>query len=238
MPGRFVVVEGLDGSGLHQVASLVFDLFYERYGLKDRWLTREPSEGPVGGLLRLAIDGRLNLAPEALPLFFAADRADHLFRSDGILYRLNKGESVICDRYYLSSYAYQTADLRPETEEFNQRLSWLRAINERICRAPDLTLFIDQPVESCARRLLDEQRELGHSQITKVDLEEPATWGDALSRLTRIRSNYLAVIQAIANDSTREEAIEIIGSGDMELAPNDVNKEVRKRLEKVGMKVR
>ena len=78
--------------------------------------TREPSDGPVGTMIRQALTGRLGLpggagplAPETLALLFAADRTDHLAAQ--VLPALAAGKVVLCDRYVLSSLAYQGATL-------------------------------------------------------------------------------------------------------------------------------
>jgi dTMP kinase len=72
---------------------------------------------------------------------------DHLGREGGILSQLAGGRVVVCVRYLLSSYAQQWDQVD---------WTWLRQINAP-CRRPDLTLFIDTPVEGApnARWLRD-----------------------------------------------------------------------------------
>jgi dTMP kinase len=86
------------------------------------------------------------------------------------------GVSVISDRYDLSSYAYQSevADL-----------DWLRLINSK-CVRPDLTVFIDVPVEICQRRMQRERWE--------VHVFEEA------SQLERVRERYLTAIDILQRD--------------------------------------
>src|SRR6186713_3286047 len=84
--GRFIVVEGIDGSGsTTQAQRLVAEL--ERAGVPARF-TCEPSSGNVGALIREALAHRLRdsvgepvaLDWVTLALLFAADRADHVQR--------------------------------------------------------------------------------------------------------------------------------------------------------------
>jgi len=145
--GVFVVFEGLDGAGTTTQARLASEFVAEETD-RESHRTAEPSEGPVGSQIRRALAGDLDLDPAALALLFAADRLDHLDRE--VEPRLAEGAVVCCDRYALSSFAYQRAeaDLDP---------AWLRSINDR-ARAPDLTIFLDVPPEVCAERLAADER--------------------------------------------------------------------------------
>jgi dTMP kinase len=147
--GTFVVLEGIDGAGTSTQAELLRAHFASR-GLP-AMVTREPTSGPVGSLIRLALTHRFVVpgvgggahAPnwKTMALLFAADRLDHLEAE--IVPNLLDGVSVISDRYDLSSLAYQSAtsdeDVDPATT-----LAWLRELN-RHARRPDLTLIIDVP---------------------------------------------------------------------------------------------
>lgn len=134
MRGRLIVLEGIDGSGkttlgraLAQSLGAVF--------------TAEPSEGFVGDALRRA--GEEEGHPLLEALLFVADRAHHTHR---MVDWLEEGRDVVCDRYYASTLAYQTAalgeGLRP----------WLRELNDKVIIRPDATLLLDiDPDEGMAR---------------------------------------------------------------------------------------
>lgn len=139
-PGKFIVLEGLDGAGTTTQVRLLERRLSE-FG--PVWTTWEPSERPAGRLIRRILAGEETSDPRALALLFAADRLDHLYGPDGILERLRQGVHVICDRYYLSSLAYQTLDAP---------FSWVYAINRRALR-PDLTVFLEVPVAECLARI-------------------------------------------------------------------------------------
>jgi len=132
--GAFIVIEGLDGAGTTtQCAAIAARLRAEGRKVV---ITREPSDGPVGTLIRQALVHRLRLpggeplTPATLALLFAADRVDHV--ASEVDPALEAGAIVLSDRYLLSSLAYQGADLP---------LSWVAGINSR-ARVPDLTLFL------------------------------------------------------------------------------------------------
>ncbi|MDR1247692.1 MAG: dTMP kinase [Treponema sp.] len=110
---NFVVFEGGDGCG----TSTQLDLLRRRFaaaeegapgGLPVLHGTSEPTRGPVGALIREALGGKLTLRPETLARLFSADREEHLFCREGVVERCGRGELVVCDRYVLSSLAYQS----------------------------------------------------------------------------------------------------------------------------------
>jgi dTMP kinase len=78
-------------------------------------------------------------------LLFAADRADHLART--VEPALARGQTVVSDRYDLSSMAYQSAT----SGQGEDVLEWIRQLNSRALR-PDLTLVIDVSAETALRR--------------------------------------------------------------------------------------
>src|SRR5206468_8453057 len=143
--GLFIVLEGPDGAGISTQTALLRDALVAR-GIK-AFATKEPTSGPIGSVIRQALAHRLVYPPsqpiehEVMALLFAADRLDHV-RAD-ILPRLDMGVHVICDRYRLSSYAYQG---------LTAGLEWVRALNSRAL-PPDLTLFIDAPPDVSQRRI-------------------------------------------------------------------------------------
>jgi dTMP kinase len=140
---RFIVLEGLDGAGTTTQAAQLQDYFTKLNA--DSFLTREPTDGPIGKLLREILTGRLmrhRLAEREMALLFAADRLEH---SRLVESKLLTSSHVVCDRYIFSSLAYQTLDptITPK---------WVMEINAGFAR-PHLTLFLDVPVDECLRRI-------------------------------------------------------------------------------------
>jgi len=141
--GRFVALEGLDGAGIStQARRLAARL--DREGV-NYYCTREPTDGPVGSHIRLALTGRLQVDPTTLALMFAADRSDHLHQVVGP--RLAAGVHVVSERQVLSSLAYQGAQLGDR--------AWVRAINRENTRrlSPDLIVFLDVPPRLALERI-------------------------------------------------------------------------------------
>ncbi len=164
--GRFIVLEGIDGSGTTTQARLLHEALTKRGQAVVQ--TCEPTPGPIGTLIRQALSKRFvvpapggSRAPDwkTMALLFAADRIDH---NDALIIpALERGESVISDRYYLSSLAYQSLT-SPSPEEV---LPWLRQLNSRALE-PDLTLVCDVDARVAAQR---RSQRSGQEELFEVD---------------------------------------------------------------------
>ena len=131
MSGKLIVLEGIDGSGKGtQIARLTDRL--EASGHKVL-VTREPSAGPIGTLIRQALADASQFDEATMALLFAADRLEHIREMKA---HLAAGEIVLCDRYVLSSLAYNRQTLT---------LEWILALNQEADKRlhPDLTLYFD-----------------------------------------------------------------------------------------------
>jgi len=151
MKGHFIVLEGIDGAGTTTQARLLNEAF-GREGATVH-LTQEPSDGPIGMVIRQILGGRLVMKGLSGPrspgwptmaLLFAADRLDHLEAE--MLPNLADGINVISDRYVYSSLLYQT-----ETSGDFANLGWIEALN-RLAPRPDLTIVLDVSPAVAARR--------------------------------------------------------------------------------------
>lgn len=137
------MIEGLDGAGTTtQVRRLVEHL--NARGQRAH-ATREPSDGPVGKLLREMLAGGHAIEGQAISqstfgLLFAADRLDHLQRE--VEPKLAAGTWVVSDRYYHSSLAYQGTGADRD---------WITMLNAR-ARKPDITVFLKVKPEVAAER--------------------------------------------------------------------------------------
>ncbi len=137
---RFVVLEGIDGSGTTTQLRRLRDAL-ARSGYP-AWTTCEPTSRPEGALIRRILGGELPAHPGTVAHLFAADRHEHLYGSGGIVEHLESGEIVISDRYVMSSLAYQGT---------NCGFDLPMTLNSRF-PLPALTLFFDvDPSLSMAR---------------------------------------------------------------------------------------
>ncbi len=188
---RLVVLEGLDGAGTTTQARLAVAYLGDRNC--PAHLTREPSDNPIGLLLREFLAGRhaicrgddptpVELDPATLALLFTADRMDHLQRE--VEPELTAGRVVVSDRWYHSSLAYQSGA--------GVDLDWIAACNSR-ARRPDLTIFlrIDPEVAAARRAAAGRSRELF----------------DDLETQRRVNEGYGRAIKLVM---TRGERVEVL----------------------------
>lgn len=127
-PGKLIALEGIDGAGTTTQCRMLAEALQGR-GVPVH-LTAEPTKGPIGVLLREALQKKHGVDDLTLVPLFAADRLDHLARE--IIPKLAEGVTVITDRYVLSSYAYQSM-IAP--------LDYVKAVNEH-ARHADLNVFV------------------------------------------------------------------------------------------------
>ena len=201
MRGRFFALEGIDGSG----KSTQLPLLARRLEALGRPCvqTREPTGGPMGALLRQVLTGQVDCDSRVVAPLFVADRLDHLLRKgDGLLALVEGGTDVLCDRYYFSSYAYQSVDLP---------LEWVIGAN-RPCAdllRPDATLFLDVAPELALERIA---RGRDHTELFETR-----------ERLTRTREQYFRAFEA---EKDRERILILPG----DLPPEELSRAIWDRV--------
>ncbi len=152
--GLFIVLEGVDGAGTTTQTKQLID-GHRRRGLPVH-ATREPSDGPIGNMLRQILGGRVVVPGlrgprppswSTMALLFAADRLDHVEAE--ILPNLQDGVTVVSDRYVHSSVAYQSV-----TGDDADAVAWVKELN-RHARRPDLTIVLDVPPAVASQRRIE-----------------------------------------------------------------------------------
>lgn len=189
--GRFLAFEGIDGSGKSTQLQLLLERLRAR-GVECRG-TREPSDGPVGAMIRQILTGRVTADNRVIAGLFAADRLDHLVnRRDGILEQVRSGVTVVTDRYYFSSYAYHSVDVDMGWVIDSNRLS------AELLR-PDATIFLDVPVRRALERIGQNRP---HTELFEKE-----------DRLTATREKYMEAFERLRD---RENVTAIDADGDVE----------------------
>ncbi len=197
MRGRFFALEGIDGSGKSTQLELLARRL-EQAGFPCL-TTCEPTAGPIGSLLRQVLTGQIPCDSRVVAPLFTADRLDHLLNGEnGLCRAVERGLTVLSDRYYFSSYAYQSVDLP---------LEWVIEVNRPCAQLlrPTATVFIDVSPELALARIAQNRE--------RTELFETE------DRLTRTREQYL---KAFELEKDREQVVLIPGDRDVETIASDI----------------
>ncbi|MDZ4285285.1 MAG: dTMP kinase [Patescibacteria group bacterium] len=144
--GKFIVIEGGEGSGKDTQIELLREAF-ERRG--DIVFTREPGGTALGERLRSIVQDRSSeIVPEADLLLYSADRAQHI--AEVVVPALMAGRHVISNRFALSTIAYQLCG-----RERRELLAFFWNVHRQIVgeHEPDAYILLDiEPAIGLARK--------------------------------------------------------------------------------------
>jgi len=184
MQGKFIVFEGIDKSGKETQAKMLYDYLHGK-GIPVIY-TEEPSpKNVIGRTIKKWLIGQATITSgEAVTLLYTADRYEHL--KNVIIPVLNAGKNVICDRYFYSTIAYESAIFGVDKE-------WIRLLHKNVCK-PDVVIFIDIDPEISLKR----ERSSPNDRLEKVEL------------LRKVREAYNEMVNeekffTVNGDRTRDE---------------------------------
>lgn len=100
---NFIVLEGIDGAGTSTQIKRLVQTNPDKY-----IATAEPTSGPTGKFLRQMLAGDFKVDERTNAYLFAADRCEHIFGKGGVKELCESGKTVVSDRYFFSSLAYQS----------------------------------------------------------------------------------------------------------------------------------
>ena len=100
---KFIVLEGIDGAGTRTQIKRLVQTNPDKY-----IATAEPTSGPTGKFLRQMLAGDFKVDERTNAYLFAADRCEHIFGKGGVKELCESGKTVVSDRYFFSSLAYQS----------------------------------------------------------------------------------------------------------------------------------
>lgn len=146
--GWFITIEGPEGAGKSSCTEVLMNFFNTRN--LPVLSTREPGGTPLAEKLRETVknkpdDGEV-IHPETELLLMEAARAQHV--REKILPAIERGTTVICDRFTDSTTAYQGGGRKMDC----QIITGFNNYASGICR-PDLTILLDLPPECGFRRV-------------------------------------------------------------------------------------
>ena len=100
---NFIVFEGIDGSGTSTQIKRLVESNPSRF-----FATAEPTTNETGKFLRRMLCGEFAVDEKTASYLFAADRCEHIYGKGGVEESINQGKTVVSDRYFFSSLAYQS----------------------------------------------------------------------------------------------------------------------------------
>ena len=206
-PGLFVSFEGIEGCGKTTQIAALSRLLTDRS--VPHTITREPGGTAVGdGIRKIVLDSAtINLTTPAELLLFYASRSQNI--AEKIRPALERGETVICDRYYDASMAYQGYG-RGVPLNFIEKLTDLVCADYR----PDVTILLDIDPKTG----LERARARNSLQIA----DEGRFEAEDLEFYGRIREGYLELARK------NPERIRVIEAG---RSIEEVGKQIRCVLE-------
>jgi dTMP kinase len=194
-PGLLIVFEGTDGTGKStQTKLLATDLEERGYAVVS---TFEPSNGIYGKQIRALFTNRKKVSREEELELFLADRKDHV--DSLIAPSLKSGKIILCDRYYLSTIAYQgAAGIDP---------AYILARND-FAPVPDLAILFHAPLATGIQRITEGRGEALNDFEKEDYLQKVATQFeqlqlpyikriDAARDIETIHHNVLALVNPI-----------------------------------------
>lgn len=187
MSGRFISFEGPDGAGKTSVLNNIRQALINQLGTQVLY-TREPGGNQIAEQIRAVLLDKQNTAMDnwTEALLYAASRRQHVVQT--LKPALEAGKLILCDRYLDSSIAYQGGGRNLGVDkiwELNQY-----AIDGLL---PDLTIFLDLPVETGLARIekgraetinrLDEQTVNFHRRVRQAYLTLQERFPDRIVKI-------------------------------------------------------
>jgi dTMP kinase len=143
--GLFLVLDGVDGCGKSTQAHLLCEWLTGNQGIEPLHV-REPGSTAVGERVRaLLLDPEVEIAPATETLLFASARRQ--LQEEFILPAIERGQSVVCERFHPSTYAYQAVAGELDRDAVLQLLNdWATTIQ------PDCIVILDMGLELALER--------------------------------------------------------------------------------------
>lgn len=192
MPGKLVVLEGIDGSGKGTQAALLRESLEQR-GVRVALLSfpryQQTAFGrQIGRFLNGEFGSLDQVDPLLASLLFAGDRYES---RELICKSLAENDVVLCDRYVASNIAHQAA--KRSGEERRELIEWIERLEFGIYQLPppQLTIWLDVPVAQAQVLIAQKARR---------------TYTDKAADLQEADGQYLKQVYEVYRELSRQNA--------------------------------
>jgi dTMP kinase len=208
VPGLFVTLEGIEGSGKSTQAERLAEGLAALGHPVLR--TREPGGTPLAERIRdLVLDAKQEpIHAETELLLFLAARAQHVRAA--ILPALKQGRIVVCDRFTDATLAYQGGGRRVDAGLLATLCDWATG-----GLWPDRTYLLDVPVETGIARAMERPGGFGVDRMERQGKDF----------LASVRREYLSIARAHPS-----RVVVLDGAGDADSLAESILTDVKSRL--------
>lgn len=193
---NFIVFEGIDGAGTSTQIKKIVEQNPGKFVA-----TAEPTTGETGKFLRRMLGGEFKVNEKTASYLFAADRCEHIYGENGVINLLNQGKTVVSDRYFFSSLAYQSVTCGKELP---------RLVNSPFPLPEYLFYFDINPDISLARVTSRGEKKEIYEQID-IQKKTAALYEEVISEYEADKTSGMKVIRVDATKSIEEVAAFIAG---------------------------
>ena len=180
MHGKFIVIDGMDGSGKTTQTMKLVEYIFKRDKRNHIVLTREPYASNMGLEIRKLLAESTDPMQNGYKMaeLFVGDRKIHVYEL--IAPSVEQGRHVISDRYKYSTLAYQQTQGVPLEKLMEMHNGFL---------VPDITFIFDVPAEVAMQRMSKDAIRGKKEVFEKLEFQE------------KLRHNYLALKQQLPNEN-------------------------------------
>jgi dTMP kinase len=218
--GKFIVIDGIDGSGKSTQLQLLKEelevsgfttevIHFPQHGTRSATMVDDYLAGMYG-----------NIGPYQASVFFATDRFDGSFK---IKQWLLEGKVVLCDRYVTANAAHQGGKIGDSMERLKY-FKWLDNLEYTVfgIPKPDLNIILNVPVETATKLLENRTEDPGHSDnIHETDKNH--------------LENSSNIYQEISKLFPNTKLIECLEKGEL-LSPKKIHNKVWEYVRRIALK--
>jgi dTMP kinase len=192
--GKFIVIDGLDGSGKTTQLKLLLD-FFKKKGIKTETIDfPQYYKTFFGRTVARYLKGEFGSLKQTNPYLSALTYAgDRWQAKEKIEKALKQGKTLLANRYTSSSLAFMAGKFKSKKEQ-DKIIAWIRKLEQKVYGCPweDLLIYLSVPADLGQNLVLKKGKRKYIGSKAKLDLhEEDLAYLKRVGRVyTRLVSHY------------------------------------------------